>query len=41
MTTPQPMTQRQPGWRMPEGIDWSTNFSLPTTTVWPALFPPW
>src|ERR1700687_3967959 len=26
---------------MPEGIVWSTNFSRPTTTVWPALLPPW
>src|SRR4029453_17712727 len=34
------MTQRQPGWRMPDGIVWSTNFSRPTTTVCPALLPP-
>src|SRR3989441_7143571 len=40
-TTPQPMTHRHPGWRMPEGIEWSTYFSRPTTTVWPALLPPW
>src|SRR5437867_12733971 len=39
-TTPQPMTQRQPGWRMPEGIVCRTYFSRPTTTVWPALLPP-
>src|SRR5437773_1212684 len=32
-TTPQPMTQRQPGWRMPEGIVCRTYFSRPTTTV--------
>src|ERR1051325_2595173 len=40
-TTPQPMMLRRPGWRIPEGIVWSTNFSRPTTTVWPALLPPW
>src|SRR5262245_529701 len=39
-TTPQPITQRQPGCRMPEGIVCKTYFSRPTTTVWPALFPP-
>ena len=41
ITTPQPITQRTPLCRMPEGMDWSTNFSFPTTTVWPALLPPW
>src|SRR6266850_1153685 len=41
MTTPQPMTQRRPLWRMPDGIVCSTHFSRPTTTVWPALLPPW
>ena len=35
------MTQRQPSWRMPEGIECNTYFSRPTTTVWPALLPPW
>src|SRR5215475_5132742 len=40
-TTPQPITQRQPEWRMPEGTECSTYFSRPTTTVWPALLPPW
>src|SRR6267142_1668714 len=39
-TTPQPITQRQPGCRMPEGIVCRTYFSRPTTTVWPALFSP-
>src|SRR5207249_10258448 len=39
-TTPQPITQRQPGCRMPDGIVCRTYFSRPTTTVWPALFPP-
>src|SRR5882762_4809862 len=39
-TTPQPMTHRQPGWRMPEGMVCRTYFSRPTTTVWPALLPP-
>src|SRR5688572_27079096 len=41
MTTPQPMTHRQPLCRMPEGIVCRTYFSRPTTTVWPALLPPW
>src|SRR5215467_4616561 len=40
MTTPQPTTQRQPGCRMPDGIECRTYFSRPTTTVWPALLPP-
>src|SRR6267142_2135428 len=40
MTTPQPMTQRRPLWRMPDGIVRSTYFSRPPTTVWPALLPP-
>src|SRR2546427_11819493 len=40
MTTPQPMIQRRPLWRMPDGIVCSTYFSRPTTTVWPALLPP-
>src|SRR4029453_16306813 len=40
MTTPQPITQRQPGCRMPDGIVCRTYFSRPTTTVWPALLPP-
>src|SRR5213592_148464 len=39
-TTPQPMTQRQPGWRIPDGIVCRTYFSRPATTVWPALLPP-
>ena len=29
-----------PGVRMPDGSRWSAYFSSPTTTVWPALFPP-
>src|SRR5712691_10996970 len=41
ITTPQPITQRHPEWRMPEGIECKTYFSRPTTTVWPALSPPW
>src|SRR5688500_13017588 len=41
MTTPQPITQRQPLCRIPEGIVCRTYFSRPTTTVWPALLPPW
>src|SRR5262249_7902509 len=40
MTTPQPMTQRRPLCRIPDGIVCSTYFSRPTTTVWPALLPP-
>src|SRR5215467_12710060 len=39
-TTPQPITQRHPGCRMPDGIECRTYFSRPTTTVWPALLPP-
>src|SRR6267142_1692757 len=39
-TTPQPITQRHPGCRMPDGIVCRTYFSRPTTTVWPALLPP-
>src|SRR5438552_3669091 len=39
-TTPQPMTLRQPGCRIPDGTVCSTYFSRPTTTVWPALLPP-
>src|SRR5688572_21762991 len=41
ITTPQPITQRQPLCRMPEGMVCRTYFSRPTTTVWPALLPPW
>src|SRR5512145_2801161 len=40
-TTPQPMTQRQFGCRMPDGTVCRMNRSRPTTTVWPALLPPW
>ena len=40
-TTPFPMTHALPGWRMPAGMRWRTVFSPPTTSVWPALFPPW
>jgi len=39
--TPFPITLTLPGWRMPEGIRWTTYFSPPTTTVCPALAPPW
>src|SRR6185369_6939026 len=39
-TTPQPITQRQPGCRMPDAIECRTYFSRPTTTVCPALLPP-
>jgi hypothetical protein len=39
-TTPQPITQRQWGCRIPEGMECRTYFSRPTTTVWPALLPP-
>src|SRR5712691_5372694 len=41
MTTPQPITQRRPVCRIPDGIECRTYFSRPTTTVWPALSPPW
>ncbi len=40
-TTPFPMTHAFPGWRIPAGIRWSTVFSPPTTSVCPALLPPW
>src|SRR5262247_3652732 len=40
ITTPQPITHRHPGCRMPDGIECRTYFSRPTTTVWPALLPP-
>src|SRR5258705_4764443 len=39
-TTPKRITHRQPGCRMPDGIECRTYFSRPTTTVWPALLPP-
>ncbi len=40
MTTPLPMTGVTPWVRMPDGSRCSAYFSLPTTTVWPALLPP-
>src|SRR5690625_6890527 len=39
-TTPLPITGVHPGERMPEGSRCRAYFSSPTTTVWPALFPP-
>ena len=41
MRVPSPIKHRQLGWRMPEGIRWSLNSCPSTTTVCPALFPPW
>lgn len=40
-TTPLPMTGVHSGVRIPEGRRWSAYFWSPTTTVWPALLPPW
>src|ERR1700693_4327984 len=39
-TTPLPMIQVLPLWRMPDGIRWRTKVSWPTMTVCPALWPP-
>jgi hypothetical protein len=39
-TTPHAITQRQFSCRIPDGIECSTYFSRPTTTVCPALLPP-
>src|SRR5205809_2579798 len=33
--------QIRPGWRTPAGTRFRTVFSPFTTSVWPALFPPW
>src|ERR1700735_3555273 len=41
ITTPFPITQRLPGYRMPEGIRCSFHSSSPLTIVCPALLPPW
>src|SRR5690606_30182341 len=40
-TTPLPITQALPGWRMPLGMRRRIVFSPFTTSVWPALLPPW
>ena len=41
-TTPLPITLVTPGVRMPDGIRCSANFwPSGSTTVWPALLPPW
>src|SRR5699024_5993834 len=39
-TTPLPITGTTCGERMPAGRSLSSNFSPPTTTVWPAVLPP-
>ena len=41
MTTPLPMMQALPGYRIPLGIRWKAHFSPSRTMVWPALLPPW
>src|SRR5262245_25837599 len=41
MTTPGAMTHTRPGWRTPEGMRFRMVFSPFTTSVCPALFPPW
>ena len=42
ITTPLPITQSLPGYRIPDGIRWSFHASSPSRTiVCPALLPPW
>ncbi len=41
ITMPLPMTQTLPGWSTPDGTRWRTVFSPFTTSVCPALLPPW
>ena len=41
-TTPLPITFVTPGVRMPDGMRWSAkSWPSGSTTVWPALLPPW
>src|SRR5487761_142007 len=40
-TTPLPITQVVLGWRIPAGIRLNLKVRPSTTTVWPALLPPW
>src|SRR3982750_2702038 len=40
-TTPLPMMQVFPGYRIPLGIRWNFQVSPSRTIVWPALLPPW
>ncbi len=40
-TTPLPMTGTMWSYSTPEGMSWSANVSPSTTSVWPALWPPW
>ena len=40
-TTPLPITDVMCGYMTPDGQSWSFTVSSPTTTVWPALSPPW
>ena len=40
-TTPLPITQVMPSWRMPDGSRRSTNLRPLAYTVCPALCPPW
>src|SRR5262249_30976874 len=41
MTTPGPSMQMRPGCSTPAGTRFRTVFSPFTTSVWPALLPPW
>src|SRR3954469_13614396 len=40
-TTPLPITQVVPGYRIPDGMRWNFHVSPPCTMVCPALLPPW
>ena len=40
-TTPLPMTQTAWSFRTPTGRMWKIQVWPPTSTVWPALAPPW
>src|SRR2546422_5138194 len=41
ITTPGPSMQMRPGWSTPAGTRFRMVFSPFTTSVWPALLPPW
>ena len=40
-TTPLPITFNLSSYKIPDGIKCNLYSLSPTTTVWPALFPPW